>query len=92
MSVYSITYDLNAPGKDYKDLYEVIKSLGAWAHYLESTWFVDSSYSASEIRDKLKEVIDKNDSLFVAKVTTDYSGWMHKEFWPWLEEHLNPST
>ncbi|MGG4039935.1 hypothetical protein [Heyndrickxia ginsengihumi] len=87
MSVYLITYDLNAPGKDYGKLYEEIKSLGAWAHYMESVWFVDTDLDPNSIRDKLKEIIDSNDSLFVSKVTS-YSGWADKKLWDWLSKHV----
>ena len=86
--VYSITYDLNTPGRDYNSLYEEIKALGAWAHYLESTWFVDSSLTADSIRDKLIKVMDNNDTLFVAKVTSDYSGWLTQKAWDWLKQHV----
>ena len=85
--VYLITYDLNKTGQNYTDLYEVIKTLGPWAHYLDSTWFVDTSYSSEQIRDKLLEVIDSNDSLFITKISS-YSGWLHKDAWPWLSEHV----
>lgn len=85
--VYTITYDLNAPGKNYDDLYEKIKSLGAWAHYMDSTWFVDTNYLAEQIRDILIKVMDSNDSLFVSKITS-YSGWLQKDAWTWLSEHI----
>ncbi len=67
--VYSITYDLKKPGKNYDDLYDAIKKLGSWSHYLDSTWLVSTHHSATEINDKLKTIIDKNDSLFISEVT-----------------------
>ncbi len=86
--VYLITYDLNKAGQDYNSLYEAIKSLGSWAHYLDSTWFVDTSSSASEIRDKLTAIMDKNDYLFVSRITKDYAGWLKKDAWTWLTKHV----
>jgi hypothetical protein len=88
VSVYLITYDLNAPGKDYKDLYEKIKSIGDWATFLESVWFVETTKSSNDLRDLLLPVIDKNDSLFITKVTSDYSGWANTDLWPWLSERI----
>ncbi len=38
--VFAVTYDLNEPGQDYANLYESIKSVGAWWHYLDSFWLV----------------------------------------------------
>jgi len=88
MAVYLVTYDLNAPGKNYDDLYEAIKSLGAWWHYLDSTWLVDTHLSAQSISDKLLSHIDKNDYLLVIKVTNEYQGWLPQKAWEWMHEHI----
>lgn len=37
MSALLISYDLNKPGQKYERLYEKIKALGTWWHYLDST-------------------------------------------------------
>uniref|UniRef100_UPI003FD8692B hypothetical protein n=1 Tax=Desulfovibrio sp. TaxID=885 RepID=UPI003FD8692B len=49
---YLISYDLNAPGKNYDQLYDAIKSLGGWWHHLDSTWIVTHAGPATAIRDK----------------------------------------
>ena len=69
MSCYIITYDLkkSKKKKDYKDLYEGIKSYGTWAHINESVWAVVTDKKAVEIRDFLKTKIEDGDSLFVVK-------------------------
>lgn len=86
--VYLITYDLNKSGQDYKSLYEAIKSLGAWAHYMDSTWFVDTYKGINEVRDTLVAAMDSNDSLFVSKLTKSYTGWLPSDAWTWLSEHV----
>ncbi|MDU2064375.1 MAG: hypothetical protein E6713_05985 [Sporomusaceae bacterium] len=90
--VYLITYDLNTPGQKYEKLYEEIKTLGAWWHYLESVWIVDTSLNANQITEKLKRhmAIDANDRLLVIAVKQDYEGWLSKseEAFGWLKEHL----
>lgn len=86
--VYLITYDLNKKGQNYEKLYESIKSLGSCAHYLDSTWFVDTYRTSNDIRDILRNVMDSNDSLFVSKVTKSYSGWLPNEAWDWLSKHV----
>ena len=88
MAVYLVTYDLNKAGKDYKSLYDEIQALGSWSHYLDSTWFVDTSLTATQIRDKLISVMDSNDYLFVTKVTRNYSGWLQTKAWDWLTDHV----
>ena len=44
--VYTISYELNRPGKDYPKLYETIKALGAWWHPVDATWYVDIRLTA----------------------------------------------
>ncbi|WP_312754066.1 CRISPR-associated protein Cas2 [Rummeliibacillus suwonensis] len=87
MTVRLITYDLNSPGQDYKKLYEKIKSYGSWAHYLDSVWFVQTTKNISDIRDDLKQVIDKGDHIFICTVN-DYSGWTNKKLWEWLKDRI----
>jgi hypothetical protein len=58
-----IGYDLDKPGQSYSPLYEAIKGLGSWWHYLDSTWLVSTSISASAARNRLRPHIDTNDKL-----------------------------
>jgi len=84
--IYSINYDLKAPGRDYKGLWEAIKSCGAWWHYLESTWLVDASLDANGIFAKLKPHIDNNDYVLVIGVMRDSAGWLPQDAWTWINE------
>lgn len=89
MPVYSINYDLYDPGQDYNDLHEAIKDYGTWWHHLESTWIVNTSSSASDIRDDLKGHIDSNDELLVTRLS---GGWastgIDDDGADWLHDHL----
>ena len=81
-----ITYDLNKQGQNYKALYEAIKALGAWWHYLDSTWMVQTYDTVQSASDKLLKHIDKNDFLLVVDVTGDtMQGWLPKEAWDWIQ-------
>lgn len=89
MSALLITYDLNKPGQNYDDLYKAIKALGAWWHYLDSTWIVASSLTPSQAFDRLKPAIDSSDRVLILNVTGDsYSGWLTQEAWDWLKKYL----
>lgn len=92
MSVYLISYDLNKPGQDYSSLYEAIKNLGAWWHYLDSTWLVDTSLTSSQISNHLNSIIDKNDCLLIIRVTNDYAGWLPEKAWAWLRSHMRKAA
>lgn len=80
MSVYMVTYDLNAPGQDYSTL---IKEIGKFTHCkaLKSAFFIDSAKSASEIRDHLMKFVDPDDMLFVLELR-----------WHWGANRVSPAT
>lgn len=85
MSLILITYDLNRPGQDYKDLHETIKALGTWWHFLDSTWIVKCYLAPSQVWEKLSTVTDANDSFLILDVTADSrAGWLPEDAWDWL--------
>ena len=69
MTSMIIEYDLRSPGRNYDELYKAIKSYGVWAHITESTWFIKTSESCVQVRDKLLAHMDGNDRIFVAALT-----------------------
>ena len=86
--LYVISYDLNKPGQNYSGLFKAIKNLGSWWHYLDSTWLVDSSLTATKISDILNTKIDKNDSLLIFRLGKDKNGWLSSKAWTWINQHL----
>ncbi len=86
MNCFAISYDLIGPNRDYTAIHDAIKSFNNWAFINESLWIIKSSKTTSEIRNILKNYIDKNDKLFVGKLTgdaawtnldDDVSNWLH---------------
>lgn len=69
MSSKIIEYDLRQPGRDYDALYKAIQDYGTWAHVTESTWFIKTDETCARVRDKLLELMDGNDRLFVGELT-----------------------
>lgn len=55
--------------KNYNELYDYIKGFPAWAHITESTWFISSTKSCSDIRDEIKKIVDSDDRIFIAQLT-----------------------
>ncbi len=88
MSTFIITYDLISD-KDYSKLYEAIKNYGYYAHLLESIWIIKSSTSSTDIRDNLKNYIDDDDKIFVAKLTRECA-WknLSKEVSDWIHNNV----
>ena len=85
MSKILITYDLKSPGKDYSRLYEHIKGLGEWWHYLESTWIVKTEKSVDDIANSTRLVLDPNDYLLVVDISNSKkNGWLPRDAWSWI--------
>ena len=73
MSVFVVSYDLKAPGRNYDRLYEALKKF-AYARPLESFWLIESNGTAGSIRDTLKQHVDANDKIVVIEFTQN-AGW-----------------
>lgn len=87
--IYLVTYDLNKPQQEYEELYEELKHIGAWWHYLDSTWLIVTSESLKELSQRIRDKIDTNDHLLVFDITDkDYYGWLPKDAWKWIKEHI----
>lgn len=92
-NIFTISYDLRSPGKNYDGLYSAIQLCGNYYHALESTWYVKSDLDANGIYEKIKDEIDKNDHVVISKVdTSDQQGWMLKTFWEWTQDDSKPSV
>lgn len=89
MTIYNISYDLRAPGRNYNSLYEEIKSLGSWAHPVESTWLIDTNVSLTDVRDRLKAKMDSNDRLLVT-ICSKGTAWhnLPKDVEDWIRKRL----
>ncbi|MCP4538940.1 MAG: hypothetical protein GY832_17535 [Chloroflexi bacterium] len=70
-----ISYNPNAPGQDYGEVIEAIKSLGNWAKVHESFWYVDSTKTAIEACDIVWAACDANDTVYVIDVTNSDAAW-----------------
>jgi len=85
MSVYMISYDLNSPGQNYRDLKEKLESLGKWMHYLESTYVLETNLTASEIYDSLKNTLDDSDRILIMKTTGNWHALLPEKAYDWLD-------
>ncbi len=88
MRAYCITYDLKVPSRNYSGLYEAMKAIGKWWHYLDSTWIVVSEESSQGIWNRLYNHIDKNDYLLIIEVKGNPHGWLPKDAWDWIRENV----
>lgn len=88
MSSFIISYDLCEPGQDYENLINKIKAYGTWGKINQSTWVVNSLEKSIDIRNKLKPYVDRDDKLFVAKLTGE-AAWTNCDCSDdWLKSNL----
>jgi hypothetical protein len=86
MPVYSVTYDLNSPGQNYKGLINELESFPSRIHLLKSEWLIGTTQSAQQISDVLLKHTDKGDRLLVIKVTDYKQGWLTQDQWDWINQ------
>ena len=90
MKIFLITYDLNAPGKNYENVINAIKtaSNGTWCSFWRSSFLICSNHNANEIVDQISPFLDSNDRLFVVEVTSHYQGWLSKKEWEYIHDNI----
>lgn len=88
MPVYCVSYDLNKAGQNYDALYEQLKSSPGWWHHLDSTWLISTPETAEQLSNRVLQHLDKNDTLLVIRVAKPYQGWLTKEAWQWIYDHV----
>ncbi len=67
---YLISYDLDKPGQNYTGLISDLQRSGA-VRVLKSAWVINTSWSAVQIRDWVKQRTDSNDRV----VVTELDNW-----------------
>lgn len=77
MNNLTISYDLYKQGQNYQAIIDAIKALGSWARVHKSVWYVKSSFSASQVVEKLRRVTDANDSIYVVDSTNNQAAWFN---------------
>jgi hypothetical protein len=74
MHLFSVSYDLLTPGKDYNTLYARLRALGA-VRVLYSQWMLKRVATAVQLRDDLWQYVDANDRLLVIDATNGDMAW-----------------
>lgn len=74
--IYLMSYDLRKPGRNYDGLYQALKSIGPWWHYLESTWLISTQENATQIYNRVVRSIDPDDRLLIVDIGKDRYGWL----------------
>nr|WP_274621198.1 hypothetical protein [Pseudomonas sp. YL2] len=65
--MYQITYGGGKP-QECPSLFERIKGYGTWCQAMDSTWIIVTQETAVQIRDKLRDVMEREDGLLVTRL------------------------
>lgn len=86
-----VSYDLKE-ARDYTPFYEILKKQGniSWWHYLTSTWLLSTTQTAQQVVDAIKPYMGAQDFLLVGEFGPNYTGWLPKEAWDWIQEQVQP--
>lgn len=74
MSVVLVTYDLKKPGQSYEPVHQYLKTY-SYCKGLESVWLLDTLKSPATIRDELKTLVDKNDTVFAVRIAREWASY-----------------
>lgn len=87
MALYTISYDLSNPGRDYESISNAIKNYGFWWHQTGSVWIISAANTnTTQIRDYLKQFIDQNDKIFVARLSGEWAAYgFTQEEYDWIK-------
>ncbi len=92
MSLKVISYDLKSQNKDYTGLIASIKEEGAWWHYMESFWLLDSQKDVNELVNKFKGFLDPEDRLLIFDTNSrEYNGWLPQSAYDWIASRIGKS-
>ena len=72
MPILLVTYDLKKPGRDYAPVHKWLKTF-AYCKDLESVWLLDTNWTTEQVRDKLRELVDTNDKIFVVRLQRSWN-------------------
>lgn len=88
MAIYLVTYDLNNPGQRHSQILKAVKEY-PWARLSESSYAIEATASPQQIFNSLSGYLDKNDNLYVIKLTTPYYGQGPQDINDWLANKLH---
>ncbi len=90
MGLMLVTYDLHQPQRNYDGLIQLLESYESWWHGLESVWLIVTDETAEELRERLREELDVDDSVMVLSVDDRSAAWynLSEDASQWLDNVL----
>ena len=90
--IYVVSYDFKGSPAAYPAFFEELKCFPAWCHYLDGTWLVATDLSSKAIFNRLRPHLDENVNVLILEAAGDFSGWLPKKAWEWIQQHTAERT
>lgn len=88
MKKYLITYNLKTPNWNYSGFFASLQNLGAWWHYLDTTWIIKSNLTSQQIHAVLAPHLSRNDLMLVIEIVpSNRFGWLPPDAWTWIDSN-----
>lgn len=89
MAAFIVTYDLMKQGQNYTCITNKLKAYPTHWHAQGSVWIIETSQSASQVRDSLMACLDQNDKLLVARLEGEAAWFGYSDqIGRWLKDRL----
>lgn len=88
MGIYLVTYDLKKPGQHHAAVLAEVKKCPGWAKLSESSYVVSTSETPTVLLNRVRNVADTNDTIYVITVRRPHSGFGPPSVNEWLEKNL----
>lgn len=86
--IYLINYDIKTRDTDKSKFINTVKSADGWWHHLKDTWIISTDESLDNWNEKLRIILNDNDSLLVVDITgKERNGWLPINAWDWLNKN-----
>ncbi len=89
--VFAVIFKLEQHTKEQEKVAEAVKkaSNGIWCNFWDGFWMIQSNCpNANDIVKCVAPFLTKDDRLFVFEVKNNRQGWLSKDEWDYLNEHV----
>jgi hypothetical protein len=89
MTAHLVSYDLKKPGKDYSGFHAAIDRYSC-IRLSPSCYAIATYETPAEVYERLRPLLDAEDSLWIMDVTTSWAGQGPSASSDWLHHNLTP--
>ena len=85
--IYMVSYDLNSPGNNRKEVIESLESFGCWCKCATTTSLIKTQLVISDVEEIVMRHLDETDSMIICQVSGNIKGKLHQKEWDWIHNN-----